>query len=94
MKDQLLFTHIESAYSLIWDAQRIWGQDLSTFMIVGLINKVVISCNLAFGILGLSNQVANQVIFLPMMSFYNIRRQQCVHNMHNLIFFKFNYPTD
>ena len=28
-----LLTRLESAYSLIWGAQRIWGQDLGTFMI-------------------------------------------------------------
>ena len=30
--DDFLLAHLESAYSLIWGARRIWGQDLGTFM--------------------------------------------------------------
>ena len=32
---EILLACLESAYSLIWSAHRIWGQDLGTFMISG-----------------------------------------------------------
>ena len=32
-----LLARLESAYSLIWGAHRIWGQDLGTFMISRLV---------------------------------------------------------
>ena len=50
---KLLLARLESAYSLIWGAHRIWGQGggdpLTLLRQIDLFNETVIGENLAFG---------------------------------------------
>ena len=63
---------LESAYSSIWGSHEVWGQDLGTFMI---------SSPIYHGSDWWKFSIWNSVT-----SFYNITRQQCGRNIHNVNF--------
>ena len=63
---------LESAYSSIWGSHKIWGQDLGIFMISRPILHGSDWCKFS--------------IWNSVTSFYNITRQQCGCNVHDVIF--------